>query len=105
MPLRHGQAHIGNLLRDAILAFSVYLMVKATSLKRTRLADTRRPSQDDVAQAMGITQPFYLRVEQGERAVSAELAEGLADYFGVPVNSIFRATRYSSELETVSAEA
>jgi transcriptional regulator with XRE-family HTH domain len=66
-----------------------------TPLKSTRIADRRKPSQQDVATAVGINQGFYSRLENGDTRVSAEIAEKLADYFRVDVDQIFTPTEYA----------
>ena len=52
---------------------------------------------------MGIDPTFYLRLEQGDRAASAELAQSLALYLGVQVSEIFTPARYASEPQTAEA--
>ena len=82
-----------------------HVMTTITPLKRVRQADGRKLSQSDVARAMGIDPTFYLRLEQGDRAASAELAQAIAEFFCVEVSEIFTPARYTSELQAEAAEA
>ena len=71
-------------------------MVSVSPLQRTRLADPRHPTGQEVAAAVNIHSSFYYLIEAGERSVSVELAEELAGYFSVTVESLFRVSRYQA---------
>jgi DNA-binding XRE family transcriptional regulator/uncharacterized phage-associated protein len=45
-------------------------------------------SQADMAQKLGISRPTYIAIEQGERDLSLEEAQKLADIFGIPLDNL-----------------
>ena len=68
-----------------------------TPLRIFRKRDPRKPSQAEVAAAADVEASFYSRLETGDSHASAEVAQRIADYFGVPVTDIFKPSRYASE--------
>jgi len=65
----------------------------------TLLAQIRKRKGDTsyvVAKTLGINQGAYIHIEHGNRSVSADLAQRIADYFGVPLDVICspKDTRY-----------
>ncbi len=76
-----------------------------TPLRIRRIADPRQLSQGKVAAAVGVDASFYSRLESGDAHASAELAQSIADYFGVPVADIFTPSRYASAPEATEIEA
>lgn len=59
-----------------------------TPLQRARILDTRQLSQEAVADAVGLTQSYYSRIERGLVQASPEIAEKLARFFGHKVSEI-----------------
>ncbi len=65
----------------------------------------RKPSQQVLADEVGVDASLYSRIENGEATAAVEVAERIAQYFGVTVESLFRPSRYMSEAERTPAEA
>ncbi len=53
----------------------------STLLAKIRATDPRRPSQSDVATAIGTSQSYYSKLERGDVRVPTDLAPLLAAYF------------------------
>ena len=63
----------------------------------TRLGEVRKRKQDEakaysqtsLAKVVGVSLTTYRKIEEGERGVTQEQAEKLADHLGVKPNDIF----------------
>ncbi|MCU0653697.1 MAG: helix-turn-helix domain-containing protein [Candidatus Pacebacteria bacterium] len=55
-------------------------------IKQSRIA--RDISQAEMAQKLGISRATYIAIEQGERDLSLEEAQKLADIFGIPLDNL-----------------
>jgi transcriptional regulator with XRE-family HTH domain len=66
-----------------------------TRLRQERMQ--REQSTYEVAQAAGVSQSHYFRVENGETGASPEMAEKLAAHFGLEVAELFSPLRYMPE--------
>jgi len=55
-------------------------------IKQSRIA--RGLSQAEMAQKLGVSRPTYIAIEQGERDLSLEEAQKLADIFGIPLDNL-----------------
>ena len=55
-------------------------------IKQSRVS--RGLSQAEMAQKLGVSRPTYIAIEQGERDLSLEEAQKLADIFGVPLDNL-----------------
>lgn len=59
-----------------------------TPLQRARISDTRKPSQEDIAGFVGITQSYYSRIERGAVQATPDIAEKLVRFFGNRVSEV-----------------
>jgi len=55
-------------------------------IKQSRL--TRKISQAEMAQKLGLSRASYIAIEQGKRDLSLEEAQVLADIFGIPLDNL-----------------
>lgn len=68
-------------------------------MKQTRLIDARNAAgftQENVAQAIGISRSFYTQIEQGTRKPSFEVALKISSFFKRDANDIFLACDVAS---------
>lgn len=54
------------------------------------IRDLRKPrvTQHELAQAIGIDQPYYSKIENGWIKPGTELVEAIAEHLGIPVGAI-----------------
>lgn len=64
-----------------IMANAYFEFIKASRLARSL-------SQAQMAQKLGISRATYIAIEQGERDLSLEEAQKLADFFGIPLDNL-----------------
>lgn len=65
--------------------------------KRNKLIQLRAGKpQASVAEKLGITRQMLGAIEKGSRTPSLGLAFKIADYYGVPVDDLFRETHAAS---------
>jgi len=55
-------------------------------IKQSRIS--RGLSQAEMAQKLGVSRPTYIAIEQGDRDLSLEEAQKLADIFGIPLDNL-----------------
>ena len=53
-------------------------------------------TQPQAAEACGLNRGTYYRIEEGKLGVSPDLAKRIAKTFGLPVDSLFVPSRYTS---------
>lgn len=64
-------------------------MDKAISRNLKKLRETARYTQDEVAQALGITRSAYSNYESGEREMPYNVIEKASDFFGCDMTVFF----------------
>lgn len=64
-------------------------MDKAISRNLKKLRETARYTQDEVAQALGITRSAYSNYESGEREMPYNVIEKASDFFGCGMTVLF----------------
>lgn len=64
-------------------------MDKAISRNLKKLRETARYTQDEVAQALGITRSAYSNYESGEREMPYNVIEKASDFFGCDMTVLF----------------
>lgn len=64
-------------------------MDKAISQNLKKLRETARYTQDEVAQALGITRSAYSNYESGEREMPYNIIEKASDFFGCDMTVLF----------------
>lgn len=73
----------------------------STNLKKLR--DAARYTQDEVAQALGITRSAYSNYESGEREVPYDLLEKASDLFGCDMYLLFEENENADAMILASA--
>lgn len=64
-------------------------MDKAIARNLKKLRETARYTQDEVAQALGITRSAYSNYESGDREVPYDVIEKASDFFGCDMTVLF----------------
>lgn len=64
-------------------------MDKTIARNLKKLRETARYTQDDVAQALGITRSAYSNYESGDREVPYDVIEKASDLFGCDMTMLF----------------
>ncbi len=64
-------------------------MDKIVSRNLKRLREAARYTQDDVANALGITRSSYSNYEAGEREMPYDVMEKVSDFFGCEMTLLF----------------
>ncbi len=81
-----------NVKTDAIILATVRYGGRCESVRQyiIDMREQRNETQQDVANALGISRQYYAMIERGERQQTLDLmiAVGLATHFGVPVSTI-----------------
>lgn len=65
------------------------IMDKIIAHNLKKLRETARYTQDEVAQALGITRSAYSNYESGEREMPYDVIENASDFFGCNMVSLF----------------
>lgn len=73
----------------------------ATNLKKLR--EAARYTQDEVAQALGITRSAYSNYESGEREAPYDLLEKISDLFGCDMYILFEENENADAMILASA--
>lgn len=73
----------------------------ATNLKKIR--EAARYTQDEVAQALGITRSAYSNYESGEREAPYDVLEKVSDLFGCDMYVLFEENEYADAMILASA--
>lgn len=73
----------------------------ATNLKKLR--ETARYTQDEVAQALGITRSAYSNYESGEREAPYDVLEKMSDLFGCDMYVLFEENENADAMILASA--
>ncbi len=63
---------------------------KMVALRLLEWRQEKGVPQEEVAHVLGIQQPAYCKIEQGETSLTAESAFKLAEYFGKSVDELLR---------------
>jgi len=64
-------------------------MDKTIARNLKKLRETARYTQDEVAQALGITRSAYSNYESGDREVPYDVIENASDFFGCDMTMLF----------------
>ena len=64
-------------------------MVKIIARNLKKLRETARHTQDEVAQALGISRSAYSNYESGDREVPYDIIEKISDFFGCDMTVLF----------------
>lgn len=81
-------------------------MATMTPLKRRRLEDPKKRTQEQVARDLGIYPSYYTEIENGTKRCSLRLAARIARYWGISIEEVisgFRLDESSSENEVKSS--
>ena len=75
--------------------------IKARNIKKLR--ETARYTQDEVAQALGVTRSAYSNYESGDREVPYDVIEKASDFFGCDMAVLFEENENVDAMILVSA--
>ena len=64
-------------------------MNKTIARNLKKLRETARYTQDEVAQALGVTRSAYSNYESGDREVPYDVIENVSDFFGCDMTMLF----------------
>lgn len=85
-----------------MLREGVQQMAAMTPLKRRRLEDPEKRTQEQVARELGIYPTYYTEIENGTKRCSLRLAARIAKYWGITIEEVisgFRLDDSSSDRE------
>lgn len=67
------------------------------------LRTSKKKTQQDIADLLGITRPAYTAYEQGNRTPDNETIQKLADYYGVSLDYLFGRTDIPNPIQDLAA--
>ncbi|QMV19655.1 helix-turn-helix domain-containing protein [Granulicella sp. 5B5] len=72
----------------------------STPLSKVRAADPRKPSQQDVAKAVGVSRPHYSKIEAGTANASPRVAAKIKEFLhhAISENEILYPERYQDKV-------
>lgn len=78
-------------------------MDKTIARNLKKLRETARYTQDEVAQALGITRSAYSNYESGDREMPYDVIENASDFFGCDMTMLFEENENADAMILASA--
>ena len=78
-------------------------MDKIVAINLKKLRETARYTQEETAQALGITRSAYSNYESGDREVPYDILEKASDFFGCDMTTLFEENEVADAMILASA--